>query len=161
MKRIILMMLGLLVVSMFLIGCSQEDIEVVDEEGNLVGEASSFAGKYRVQLTKPIAKAQTCDDLNCQLECEKVVGGFAIPNFDNGQDLCTDNGFDSCTSAMIVGAYDAPDGEFQQVAFPADCDSDISTLLDRVSTHKKLIDPPSGGSFSSGESLLATCCRIG
>ena len=90
MKKII-MMLGILAISMFLVGCSQEDIEFVDEEGNLVGEAFKSAGKYRVQLTKPIAKAQTCDDLNCQLECEKVVGVFAIPNFDNGQDLFTDN----------------------------------------------------------------------
>jgi len=72
MKRIILMMLGLLVVSMFLIGCSQENIEVVDTDGNLVGEAFKYSGKYRVQLKQPMVQKQTCDDLNCKLNKQEV-----------------------------------------------------------------------------------------
>jgi hypothetical protein len=52
MKKIILMMLSLLVVFMFLIGCTEqtgETVEVTDESGNLVGEASKVKSGYQLK----------------------------------------------------------------------------------------------------------------
>jgi len=52
MKRIILMMLGVLVIFIFLTGCAEqteETIEITDEEGNLVGEAYKFEKFYRIK----------------------------------------------------------------------------------------------------------------
>lgn len=49
-----LALLGLLVVSFFLIGCSTEKtVEIVDEEGNIVGEAFNYAPqKYKITVDK-------------------------------------------------------------------------------------------------------------
>ena len=62
MKKIILVMLSLLVVFMFLVGCAEqaeETVEVVDEEGNLVGEASRFAfNKYKLRTKE---SSDTCN----------------------------------------------------------------------------------------------------
>ena len=44
MKKTIIMILGLITISMFLIGCSSESVEVVDDQGNIVGEAFRYSG---------------------------------------------------------------------------------------------------------------------
>ncbi len=55
MKKISLMLLGILFISIFLVGCNveeanEESIEVVNEQGNLVGEAFRFSrGVYKIQ----------------------------------------------------------------------------------------------------------------
>ena len=54
MKKISLVIGGLLVVALFLVGCASESeqVELVDEEGNLVGEATWWKPKmYRVDST--------------------------------------------------------------------------------------------------------------
>lgn len=57
MKKIVLVMLGLVVISMFLVGCAQEaeeKVDVVDEQGNIVGEAfRSTPGKYKLSQKLP------------------------------------------------------------------------------------------------------------
>ena len=54
MKKISLVISGLLVVALFLVGCASEaeQVELVDEEGNLVGEATWF--KARTYTLKPL-----------------------------------------------------------------------------------------------------------
>ena len=55
MKKIILVMLSLVVVSLFLVGCikqAEETVEVVDEEGNLAGEAYYIQVKQKPYLAK-------------------------------------------------------------------------------------------------------------
>lgn len=49
MKEIVLMVLGLLAISVFLIGCSPAEVELVDEEGNLVGEAFRSGRYYKIK----------------------------------------------------------------------------------------------------------------
>lgn len=51
MKKVILAVLSLVVISLFLVGCGQDKVEVVDEEGNIVGEAFRSAGKYQIKTT--------------------------------------------------------------------------------------------------------------
>jgi len=52
MKKIVFVILSLVIISMFLVGCakeSQEKVDVVDEQGNIVGEAFRHApGKYKL-----------------------------------------------------------------------------------------------------------------
>jgi hypothetical protein len=59
MKKII-MFLGLLVIAMFLVGCAQEaeKVDVIDEEGNIVGEAFQYSrGVYKI---KNLCKESDC-----------------------------------------------------------------------------------------------------
>ena len=56
MKKAIFAVLSLLIVTMFLVGCTQEGekVDVVDEQGNIVGEAFRYApGKYRLPQKLP------------------------------------------------------------------------------------------------------------
>jgi len=53
MKKIVLSMVSLMVIALFLIGCAPagetgEDLEVVDEEGNIIGEAFRMSGRQVV-----------------------------------------------------------------------------------------------------------------
>lgn len=51
MKKITLVLIGVLALALFLVGCAQEEIEVVDEQGNVVGEAFRSAGKLQIKAT--------------------------------------------------------------------------------------------------------------
>ena len=71
MKKVIsLMVVALIVAAILLVGCatettkgaSEETVEVVDEEGNLVGEASRFAPmKYKLITTKIVDTTKVVD----------------------------------------------------------------------------------------------------
>ncbi len=57
MKKIVLMVLSLLVVSMFLVSCAPSEVELVDEDGNVVGEAVRFNRFYKVKAPTRIVTA--------------------------------------------------------------------------------------------------------
>ena len=113
MKKIILMMLGIVAISMFLIGCSSETVQITDEEGNLVGEASRFApNKYTL---KPIAVSSvTLNTLNaCTLEMagddDHLVDYTTFPNDGSGvcNTICKNAG-KKCIEAYMMGFSSSP-----------------------------------------------------
>lgn len=60
--RKILVMLSLLVVFLFLMGCVSEKVNVTDEEGNLVGEAFRSGNNYQLKtLIKPLTAIKDYD----------------------------------------------------------------------------------------------------
>lgn len=104
-----LVLIGIITLLIFLVGCAQEKVEIVDEEGNVVGEAIQKVGKYQIQLKKPIEKESKCEDLGCKLECEtfgfnweedniKQFNGAKTPN-----QLCQNAGYDTASLALDIG----------------------------------------------------------
>jgi len=72
MKKNVLMVLGVLVLFVFMLGCAEqaeENVEVVDEEGNLVGEA------YRIAVKKTRTKPLPAYD-ESKLDCYDTDGGL-------------------------------------------------------------------------------------
>ena len=168
MKEIIMMMLGILAISMFLIGCSQENIEVVDTDGNLVGEAFKYSGKYRVQLKQPMVQKQTCDDLNCKLNTQEVylygendlfsglswstlsTGAGMIKNSGkSGNQLCVDAGFDGCIAINRINErtfFSTSDGTCSGVNFfdsyvrPTNCGEPLQIVKGNCATGTYLMN---------------------
>jgi len=57
MNKIVFAILSLVVISVFLVGCAKESdkVDVVDEKGNIVGEAFKYApGKYKLPVKNPL-----------------------------------------------------------------------------------------------------------
>jgi len=158
MKKIILMMLGILAISIFLIGCSQENIDVVDEEGNLVGEASRFAGKSQVQLKQPIMQKQTCDDLNCKLEC-KSFGNPAIDPATTGNKFCSNQGYDTCSGGTLIGRISYPGSTIWSLfTMPLQCDLPGMSPLPNLDA---VFNENLNGDYDvHDDDLIVTCCRI-
>jgi len=149
MKKIIIMMLGILAISMFLIGCSQENIEVVDENGNIVGEAFRTAGK--VQLKQPITQKQTCADLGCKLEC-KSFSNIGITHI-----ACQAQGYDTCAGATLIARVSYNDSS-SLFSFPMDCETEYSDdFAESMILENLQIDP----TYIAGDKdSMTTCCRI-
>ncbi|PIZ50409.1 hypothetical protein COY27_07205 [Candidatus Woesearchaeota archaeon CG_4_10_14_0_2_um_filter_33_13] len=62
MNKIILAILSVVVISVFLVGCAKESdtVDVVDEKGNIVGEAFKYApGKYKLPAKVPSSPLST------------------------------------------------------------------------------------------------------
>jgi hypothetical protein len=73
MKKIILL-LSVLVIAMFLVGCVQESekIDVIDEEGNLVGEALRIPSK-KVSGAKSAEYSMQLNKKNFDLPCQNQI----------------------------------------------------------------------------------------
>ena len=72
MKKNVLILLSVLVVAMFLVGCvetAEDTVDVVDEEGNLVGEASRFQQKGLKKTTVQVSGA--AKDVFTAGQCQK------------------------------------------------------------------------------------------
>jgi len=172
MKKIVITVVGLLVVSLFLVGCAKERIEVVDEEGNLVGEAMRYGNRFQFESKGLCTRLEkSCGfgvEPDVELECETFKPGLAVGYFDSAgigyasqHDYCKDQDYDVCVSANVIGLLDVAGTELKEVVFPAGCDSPTSEVFDRTKEYRKLINPPTGGQFSSGEHYEINCCRTG
>ncbi|MEK6900331.1 MAG: hypothetical protein AABX05_04370 [Nanoarchaeota archaeon] len=81
MRKSILMVLSVLAVSIFIIGCAEpQNVDVVDQEGSVVGQAVRYsAGKYQVKADADIVArcvTKTVKDL-----CPQVLAGSTpMPN---------------------------------------------------------------------------------
>jgi hypothetical protein len=87
MKKV-LALLSVLMLSLFLVGCSQEKVDLVDEQGNVVGEAFKYSPtKYTVQKTAlPVAsKYKELADLEISFCLDKYTPKpFSCVPVDNG-----------------------------------------------------------------------------
>ncbi len=140
MKRIVLMLLGLLTISMFLVGCAPEEVELVDEEGNIVGEAIKFRQLYRVKEPLQITTATAPKEL--------VLVGFSTikDHYGSGDfqttksasQICQDLGHSGCFAGQmekIMHYYESTDGSCRRVQL-------------QPSSHELVSCAESGSSFS-------------
>ena len=82
MRKTILVLLGVLAVSLFIAGCTEpQNVKVVDDKGNVVGEAVRYsAGSYKVSgRCVPKTVAQACPDA-----IETAAAGSVCGNVDDG-----------------------------------------------------------------------------
>jgi len=74
MKKIIIMLLGLIAISMFLIGCSSESVEVVDDQGNLVGEAFRYSGgKVQIPASQLSAALNYVEETQLKEKVKQII----------------------------------------------------------------------------------------
>jgi len=152
MKKTILGLLSILTISLLLVGCGQQDIELVDEEGNVVGEAIGIrsgirSSSYQLKL-KSTPQLEVARD---KLECKTFY------NLESTAD-CQEKGYDACTSATFISSI-FQDGEESLEVIPMDCDQPY-----REENFKKIIADRRGVNLSEIElgddDSYVTCCKI-
>ena len=107
------MMLGIMAISMFLIGCAPEKVDVTDDSGNVVGEAFRVAGRYQIK-----APAATCGKTNAlrlgQTETfqhpNNNVYEIYLKSISNGKAIFTING-QQTTALAKTQNFNLADGE--------------------------------------------------
>jgi len=78
MKKMFLVLLGLLVMVLFVVGCTPSSVELTDEEGNLVGEALRIGRSYRVnkdvrEIINKNAVPESQPALTTGSSCEYII----------------------------------------------------------------------------------------
>lgn len=131
------MMLSVLIISMFLMGCTEQagdTIEVEDEDGNLVGEASRLSfGRVQMRDTLRTPK----------LECDVLEMGDLTHKY------CRSEGYDVCVSATVMGKA-RYEGREDLYAFPWDCETPYSKdLMEGIL-----------GTDDFSDNARTTCCKI-
>jgi len=105
MKKIVLL-LSLLVVVMFLVGCTEtETVDVIDEEGNIVGEAFRMPSKSTQGLKKAGYSMQISKETMNKVSNLKKIECKQFDNLGNsvtGDDFCVENNYDACAGGSVV-----------------------------------------------------------
>ena len=162
MRKVFLVLASLLVVSMFLVGCSgdKKSIKIVDKNGSLVGKAFWMEDRLQIEPQvverlelSPCIEVGDCgfvkkEDL--KLEC-KTFGNIGTTN-----NACQQKGYDTCAGATLFARI-SYQGSSSLFTFPVGCEKAYDSSLSKDLIKNNL---PTGGYEISDIDSGTVCCKI-